>query len=61
MDFMADQLADGRSVRTLTVLDDFNRDGLGFFACEKVVRNLNWIVEWRGYPHSACCERIVTD
>ena len=24
MDFMADQLADGRSIRTLDVLDDFN-------------------------------------
>ena len=28
MDFMADQLADGRSFRTLNVLDDFNREGL---------------------------------
>jgi hypothetical protein len=25
MDFMADQLADGRPIRTLNVLDDFNR------------------------------------
>ena len=29
MDFMADQLADGRSFRTLNVLDDLNREGLG--------------------------------
>ncbi len=29
MDFMADQLADGRKFRTLNVLDDFNREGLG--------------------------------
>ena len=28
MDFMADQLADGRSIRALNVLDDFNREGL---------------------------------
>jgi hypothetical protein len=28
MDFMADQLADGRFIRTLNVLDDFNREGL---------------------------------
>ena len=28
MDFMADQLVDGRSFRTLNVLDDFNREGL---------------------------------
>lgn len=25
---MADQLADGRSIRTLNVLDDFNHEGL---------------------------------
>ena len=29
MDFIADQLANGRSIRTLNVLDDFNRQGLG--------------------------------
>ncbi len=28
MDFMADQLADARSFRTLNVLDDFNQKGL---------------------------------
>lgn len=28
MNFMADELADGRSFRTLNVLDDFNREGL---------------------------------
>jgi len=28
MDFMADQLADGRSITTLNALDDFNREGL---------------------------------
>ena len=28
MDFMADQLADGRSFRALNILDDFNREGL---------------------------------
>ena len=29
MDFMADQLGDGRAFRLLNVLDDFNREGLG--------------------------------
>ena len=29
MDFVADQLVDGRSFRALNVLDDFNREGLG--------------------------------
>ena len=55
MDFMADQLADRRSIRTLNVLDDFNREGLGIevdfsLPAERVVRSLNRIIEWRGKP-----------
>lgn len=46
MDFMADQPADGRSFRTLNVLDDFNREGWGIevdisLPAEPVVRTLN--------------------
>ena len=53
MDFMADQLADGRSIRTPNVLDDFNREGLGIevdfsLPAERVVRSLNRIIKWRG-------------
>ena len=53
MDFMADQLADGRSIRKLNVLDNFNREGLGIqvdFALPavRVARCLNQIIEWRG-------------
>jgi len=55
MDFMADQLACGRSFRTLNVLDDFNREGLGIevdfsLPAIRVVRSLNRIIEWRGKP-----------
>jgi putative transposase len=55
MDFMADQLADGRSVRTLNVLDDFNHEGLAIevdfsLPAERVVRSLNQIIEWHGKP-----------
>jgi len=55
MDFMADQLADGRSIRTLNVLDDINREGLGIevdfsLPALHVVRSLNRIIEWRGRP-----------
>ena len=54
-DFMADQLSDGRSIRTLNVLDDFNREGLCIevdlsLPAERVVRALNQIIEWRGKP-----------
>ena len=52
---MADQLADGRSFRTLNVLDDFNREGLAIEAdfsltSERVVQALNQIIAWRGRP-----------
>lgn len=52
---MADQLACGRSFRTLNVLDDFNREGLGIevdfsLPTLRVVRSLNRIIEWRGKP-----------
>ena len=55
MDFMADQLADGRSFRTLNILDDFNREGLTIevdfsLPAERVVRTLNQIISWRGKP-----------
>jgi putative transposase len=55
MDFMADRLVDGRQLRMLNVLDDFNREGLGIevdfsLPTERVVRSLNQIIEWRGRP-----------
>jgi len=57
MDFMADQLADGRYIRTLNVLADFNHEGLcievGFsLPAQRVVRSLNQIIEWRGSPNT---------
>jgi putative transposase len=55
MDFIADQLADGRAFRTLNVLDDFNRDGLAIevdfsLPAERVVPALEQIIAWRGKP-----------
>ena len=57
MDFMADQLGDGRSFRTLNIMDDFNREGLGIevdlsLPATRVVRSLNQIIEWRGKPRA---------
>ena len=53
MDFMHDQLNDGRSYRLLNVIDDFNREGLGIevdfsLPAERVIRSLEQIIEWRG-------------
>lgn len=55
MDFMADQLADGRAFRTLNVLDDENREGLAIevdfsLPAERVVRTLDQIIAWRDKP-----------
>jgi putative transposase len=55
MDFMSDQLEDGRTFRTLNVLDDFNREGLIIEAdislpAARVVRTLERIIAWRGKP-----------
>lgn len=53
MDFMHDQLEDGRSFRLLNIIDDFNREGLAIevdfsLPAERVVRTLNQVIEWRG-------------
>ena len=37
MDFMIDQLTNGRSFRTFNVLDDFNLEGLGIEVDRKVL------------------------
>jgi len=55
IDFMHDQLADGRRFRTFNVLDDYNREGLGIeidfsLPAPRVIRSLEQIIEWRGKP-----------
>lgn len=55
LDFMSDNLTDGRSYRVLNVIDDFNREGLAAevdhsLPSERVVRVLDQIAEERGYP-----------
>ena len=55
MDFMHDQLSDGRSYRLFNVIDDFNREALTIdidlsLPAERVVRALDQVIEWRGKP-----------
>ncbi len=51
MDFMYDQLSDGRSVRLLNIIDDFNREALAMEvdfslpSC-RVIRTLEQLIEW---------------
>lgn len=55
MDFMSDQLIDGRSLRTFNVIDDYNRESLGIavdlsLPSARVVRALEQVIEWPGKP-----------
>ena len=61
MDFMHDQLQNGRCIRLLNVIDDFNREGLGIeidfsLPAERVERVLEQIIEWRGQPKEIRCD-----
>jgi len=61
MDFMHDQLVDGRSIRLLNVIDDFNREALGIevdfsLPSERVIRVLEQIIYWRGKPVAIRCD-----
>ena len=61
MDFMHDQLEDGRSYRLFNVIDDYNREGLGIevdfsLPAARVVRALTRIIEWRGRPRQIRCD-----
>lgn len=61
MDFMHDQLADGRSIRLLNVIDDFNREGLCIevdfsLPALRVIRALDRVIEWRGKPEAIRCD-----
>ena len=58
---MHDQLADGRSIVLLKVIDNDNREGLGIevdfsLPSERVIRSLDRIIEWRGKPQVVGCD-----
>ena len=57
MDFMQDNLQDGRTLRCLNVIDDFNREGLAIecdlsLPAKRVIRALDRTIEWRGAPQA---------
>ncbi|SEA16905.1 putative transposase [Desulfuromusa kysingii] len=61
MDFMHDQLSNGRSYRLFNVLDDYNREGLCIdvdfsLPSARVTRTLDQIIEWRGKPQTIRCD-----
>ena len=61
IDFMHDNLKCGKSIRSLNIIDDFNREILGIavdtsLPSKRVIRELDQLIEWRGKP-----ERIRVD
>ena len=61
MDFMHDQLSDGRSFRLFNVIDDYRREGLAIEAgfslpTIRVIRVLNQLLEWRETPTVIRCD-----
>jgi putative transposase len=57
LDFMSDALSNGRTFRTLNVIDDFNREALWIevdtsLPAERVVRVLEQLLDLRGKPAS---------
>lgn len=61
MDFVADQLADGRKIRTLTIIDVFTRECLGIevwfgLRANDVVAAMNRLEYDRGLPQRISCD-----
>ncbi|WP_326985093.1 IS3 family transposase [Chryseobacterium sp. MYb264] len=55
MDFMHDTLENGKSVRSLNIIDDFNREILNItidtsLPSARVVSQLEQLIDWRGKP-----------
>ncbi len=61
LDFMHDQLSDGRPYRTLNVIDDCTREGLAVvpaisFTAERVCREMDRVIEQYGKPKVIRCD-----
>jgi putative transposase len=55
LDFMSDSLSNGRAIRTLNIIDDYNREALWIevdtsLPAERVVRVLESLLLWRASP-----------
>jgi len=61
VDFMHDQLSDGRNYRLFNVIDDYKREGLAIEAgfslpSIRVIRALTQLFEWRNKPSVIRCD-----
>ncbi len=62
MDFMQDSFTNGKNFRTLNIMDDFNRECLWItpdvsIASQRVTRELDKLIEYRGRPDCTCGQR----
>jgi putative transposase len=61
MDFMHDQIEDGRMFRLFSVIDDCNHEAIGmevdfYLPSESVIRELKQIISWRGKQQVIRCD-----
>lgn len=61
MDFMHDNLLDGRKYRTLNIIDDYNREALETevdfsLPASRVIRTLERLIKQRGKPFAIRCD-----
>ena len=61
MDFMSDNLEDGRRYRLFNIIDDYNREALSMEAdislpSRRVVQILEQLIQWRGKPSHIRCD-----
>jgi Transposase and inactivated derivatives len=61
LDFMHDTLSNGKSIRSLNIIDDFNREVLNItvdcsLTASRVIRELDKLIEWRGRPEKICSD-----
>lgn len=61
MDFLHDQLSNGRRIRVLNVIDDYSRQCLASIVDTsisgvRVARELDRLITWHGRPHSIVCD-----
>ena len=63
LDFLSDNLEDGRFFRTLNIMDDFNREALCIvidtsIPALRVMRTLDMVASWRGYPQQLRIDNV---
>ena len=61
---MHDTLASGKTIRTLNIIDDFNREALSIsvdtsLPAHRVIRELEKLVQWRGKPEKCLRDFVI--